>query len=90
MIRSTVGIRAYKGFWKHLASLILTVAILFAFTYFVNVSGIWMVMLTALLCVSLYVGMIFVAGELSREDVRFVLDAINPKKIRDSLSEEMR
>jgi len=90
LIRSTVGIRTYKGFWKHLASLILTVAILFAFTYFVNVSGIWMVMLTALLCVSLYVGMIFVAGELSREDVRFVLDAINPKKIRDSLSEEMR
>lgn len=90
LIRSTVGIRTYKGFWKHLASLILTVVILFAFTYFVNVSGIWMVMLTALLCVSLYVGMIFVAGELSREDVRFVLDAINPKKIRDSLSEEMR
>lgn len=90
LIRSTVGIRTYKGFWKHLASLILTVAILFAFTYFVNVSGIWTVMLTALLCVSLYVGMIFVAGELSREDVRFVLDAINPKKIRDSLSEEMR
>jgi len=85
-----VGIRIYKGFWKHLISLISTVAILSVFTSFIDVSGIWMLILTVLLCVGLYCGMIFVAGEISREDVRFVLDAINPKKIHDSLSEEMK
>ena len=90
LIRSAVGIRIYKGFWKHLISLISTVAILSVFTSFIDVSGIWMLILTVLLCVGLYCGMIFVAGEISREDVRFVLDAINPKKIHDSLSEEMK
>jgi O-antigen/teichoic acid export membrane protein len=90
LIRQKVGIRFYSKFWKHLASAAVSLLCLAAFVRYFDADGILMLLISGAVCLLSYAASSFILGELRREDVMMMADALNPKKLKESLDEELK
>jgi len=90
LIRQKVGIRFYSKFWKHLASAAVSLLCLAAFVRYFDADGILMLLISGAVCLLSYAASSFILGELRREDVMMMADALSPKKLKESLDEELK
>ena len=90
LIRHELGIKFYNKFWKHLISAAVSLLCLLTFVHYFDVSGILMLLSAGAVCLLSYAAAAFLLGEIKKEDVIMMMAAINPKKLKESLNEELK
>lgn len=88
-VKNAAGIRVYPNLWKHVVSLIVTLAVLVSLWYYFDVSGpIWMIMVS-MLGLLVYFAVLVILKELRGSDIKFFMNAMSPKQLMKSLDEEL-
>lgn len=90
LIRHKLGIKFYNKFWKHLFSAGVSLLCLTVFVHYFDVSRILMFLLAGALCLLSYAITAFLLGEVNKGDVVMIMNALDPKKLKESLDDELR
>ncbi|NLN72284.1 MAG: oligosaccharide flippase family protein [Thermoplasmatales archaeon] len=89
LVRHKLDIKFYNKFWKHLVSAAISLVCLLTFTHYFNASGILMLLLAGAVCLLSYIATALLLGEIKKEDVALITTALNPKKLKESLDDEI-
>ena len=82
-VRAAVGLRLHKGLLKQFVAGV----IVFAVTFYIRgygTFGLLPLLLLFLLCFALYGALLFVLKEMNKEDLKFIFNAVNPKKLYEN------
>lgn len=88
-VRRTTGIRFYGRLWRHVAAAAVDAVVLLALDSLFGISGLIPLILVSLLCVGVHLGVCALFREFDRADVRFFMDALNPRKLAGTIRDEM-
>ena len=88
-VKHAAGVRTYPNLWKHVISLIITLVVLILIWYVLDVSGVFWMIFVSMLGMGLYMGVLVVLKELRYYDIKFFMNAINPKQLMKSLDDEL-
>ena len=88
-VRKTTGITLHKGLLRQL----LAGLAVFACAFFIRgygEFGLLPLILLLLLCFGLYTAILLLLREMKKEDLRFILNALSPKKLYENTKDEMK
>ena len=89
-VQKKTGIGFYSRIWRHFVAAAVDIAILLTINHFLDVSGFFPLVLLALFCLCMHIGLCWVLREFRRDDLIFIKDALDPRKLSQSIREEMR
>lgn len=88
-VRRYARVRFYSRLWRHILAALVDAAVLLAIDHFLDVSGFLPLVIISLFCLVMHFGVCALFRELSREDIAFFRDALDPRKLSSSMREEM-
>lgn len=88
-VKQSAGVRVYSKMWKHILAFSITITVMILSLYCFEGAGLLWVAAMSLLGIGIHLGVLFITGEFRKSDVEFLLRAMNPKEIYESLEDEL-
>ncbi len=89
IVYKSTGIRFYSRLWRHVVAAVVDIAVLYCIDAVFDISGLFGLILISLFCLGFHWLVCAALGEFSRKDLRYFIDAVNPRNLKESIDEEM-
>ncbi len=91
LVKRTSGIvPIFKDVYKHIIAGVLALTFTYFMQYYLDPQGLFTLILIGLASIAFYLCILFIVRGLTKQDILFVLDSVNPKGIYDSAMEERK
>ena len=84
-----MGIGFYGRLWRHGLAAIADALVLLAIDSVISLQGLILLVAASLLCLVVHFGFCILLKEFDRSDLRYFMQALDPRRIKQSIDEEM-
>jgi len=90
VLKRQEGLRNYPRLILYLIAALILTAVLYIVRESMDFPGVLWYVIIALLSLTMYICMMIAVKEFTKDDVRFMIDTINPKNLYDDIKDEMK
>lgn len=89
VVSRKVGIGFYGRLWRHGLAAVADALVLLAIDSVIPLQGLVLLVAASLLCLVIHFGFCILLKEFDRSDLRYFMQALDPRRIKQSIDEEM-